>query len=102
MANIGAGGSSGHIWRWTTLWQHELGQWMEISSGSFCILSERNHPAAGPCAFMTTHDGVAVVDDCAAYFGEVNGTPGIAQAHDGEEGMQGKTGNDVGGAGIEW
>ncbi len=42
-----------------------------------CIIGERDHPEACPCAFMTA-DGMATIDGRTSNFGEVDGATCIA------------------------
>ncbi len=48
-----------------------------------CIFGERDHPEARPCAFVTADYGTATIDDRTSNFGEVDGVPCIAKAHNG-------------------
>ncbi len=51
---------------------------LKVSWWRACIIGERDHPVARPCAFVTADDGMAMIDDRTSNFGEVDNATCIA------------------------
>ncbi len=51
---------------------------LEVGWWRACIIGERDHPEARPCAFVTADNGTATIDDRASNIGGVDGATDIA------------------------